>query len=45
MILYVHKNLTDGLNLVQIENEFVSGLEQRLTVVGIFDKSDKIDST
>lgn len=40
MILYIHKNLTDGLNLVQVANEFVSASEHRLTVFGTFDSSD-----
>ena len=45
MILYVHKNLTDDLNLVQVANEFLSGSEHRLTVFGSFDGSDMTDST
>ena len=40
MILYVHKNLTDSLDLVQVANEFVSGSEHRMTVFGTFDTSD-----
>ena len=40
MVLYVHKNLTDSLDLVQVSNEFVSGSEHRMTVFGTFDTSD-----
>lgn len=36
MILHVHKHLTDRLDLVKVANEFVKGLEHRLTYFGHF---------
>ena len=36
MILHVHKELTDGLILTNIANEFVSKSERRLQVFGKF---------
>ena len=36
MILHVHKDLTDGLNLIDVANEFVSSNESRLHVFGKF---------
>ena len=32
MLLHVHKDLTDGLKLVDVANDFVSGSENRLRV-------------
>ena len=40
MILSVHKNLTDSLNLVEVANEFVSVSEHRMTLFGIFSTND-----
>ena len=40
MTLFVHKNLTDRLNLVDIANEFVSRCEIRLRIFGRFSLAD-----
>ena len=37
MILNVHKNLTDSLNLAEICNEFISGNDRRLATFGKFE--------
>ena len=36
MILHVHKELTDNLNLIDVANEFVTSNESRLHVFGRF---------
>ena len=36
MILHVHKDRTDDLNLAEVANEFVSVKEQRKAVFGNF---------
>ena len=38
MLLHVHKDLTDGLKLVDVANAFVSGSENRLCVFDNFDE-------
>ena len=40
LILYIHKNLIDSLNLVQVANECVSGSEHRMIMFGTFDTND-----
>lgn len=40
MVLYVHKDLTDSLDLIRVANDFVSKSEQRLTMFGKFQPSD-----
>ena len=40
MVLHVHKDRTDALNLIEIANEFVSGSEHRLTIFGKFENID-----
>ena len=40
MVLYVHKYLTDNLDLISVANYFVSKSERRLTMFGRFQPSD-----
>ena len=40
MVLHVHKNVTEKLNLVDIANEFVAGSEHWLTIFGKFCAND-----
>ena len=40
MILHIHRELTDKLNLIEMANEFISGNEHRLTVFGTFKPTD-----
>lgn len=40
MVIHVHKNVTEKLNLVDIANEFVAGSEHQLTIFGKFIASD-----
>lgn len=40
MLLYVHKHLTDNLDLISIANDFVSKSEHRLTSFGRFQHGD-----
>ena len=42
LILLVHNDLTDNLNLTEIGNEFVMGSEFRLTLFGKFLEADLI---
>lgn len=41
MVLHVHKELTDKLNLVDVANDFVQGSEHRLSFFGTFQEVDK----
>ena len=36
LVLHVHKDCTDNLNLKDIANDFVSGSDQRLSMYGKF---------
>ena len=36
MVLHVHKDMTDSLNLQQVANDFVAGREGRLRLFGKF---------
>ncbi len=36
MVLHVHKELTDDLDLISIANEFVGDSEHRLKLIGTF---------
>ena len=36
MVLHVHKDMTDSLNLKQVGNNFVAGREGRLRLFGKF---------
>jgi len=36
MILHIHKDRTDSLNLDEIGNDFIDGKETRVTLFGIF---------
>jgi len=40
MMLHVHKDRTDGLSLIDVGNEFVSGSEHRVTIFGKFESID-----
>ena len=40
MILHIHDNLTDALNLIDVCNEFVSRNEARLSRFGNFSEDD-----
>ena len=40
MILFVHSNLTDKINLVELGNEFIRGSEDRQTLFGKFMLTD-----
>ena len=40
MILHIHKESTDKLDLISIANEFVAGDTHRLTVFGTFTLKD-----
>ena len=40
MVIHVHKNVTEKLNLVDITNEFVAGSEHWLTIFRKFIASD-----
>ena len=42
LMLHVHNDLTDNLNLTEIGNEFVTGSEHRLTLFGKFLERDLI---
>ena len=41
MVLHVHKERTDKLNLITVANEFVDGSETRLARFGRFDDTDR----
>ena len=41
MILHVHKDRTDALNLAEVANDYVSGSEHRLTMFGKIENVDK----
>ena len=36
MVLHVHKERTDNLDLIEIAREFVRGFENRLSIFGSF---------
>ncbi len=36
MILHVHKDITDNLNMISVANEFVSDSEHRMQIFGTF---------
>ena len=38
MILHVHKDCTDALNLTDVANDFMDGSEYRLFILGNFQK-------
>ncbi len=40
MVVHVHRELTDKLNLTAVANEFVSGSEHRSTLFRTFEPSD-----
>ena len=41
MVLHVHKELTDKLNILEVANEFVANkLEHRLNIFGKFTEKD-----
>ena len=40
MVLHIHKELTDNLDLITIANDFVAGDTHRLTVFGTFTSKD-----
>ena len=40
MVLHIHKELTDKLDLITIANDFVAGDTYRLTVFGTFTSKD-----
>ena len=40
MVLHIHRELTDKLDLISIANLFVSGSEHRQTLFGKFTSSD-----
>lgn len=40
MLLYVHCEMTDSLDLIQVTNDFVSGAEHRHNIFGTFKQSD-----
>ena len=40
MLLHIHRDRTDKLELVDVANDFVKGLEHRLNVFGTFLESD-----
>ena len=40
LVLHVHNDLTDNLNLTEVANEFVMGSEFRLTLFGKFHETD-----
>ena len=40
MVLHIHKELTDKLDLITIANDFVAGDTHRLTVFGTFTSKD-----
>ena len=40
MVHYIHKNMTDSLDLVAVGNEFVSGCEHRCAILGTFKQCD-----
>nr|XP_014339917.1 PREDICTED: uncharacterized protein LOC106702279 [Latimeria chalumnae] len=42
MLLHIHKNITDSLNLLEVANEFVEGSEHRRSVFGKFIAEDQI---
>ena len=41
MILHVHKDHTDNLNLVDVANDFVFGSDHRMQLFGRFDEKDR----
>ena len=41
MVLHIHKELTDKLDLITIANDFVAGDTHRLTVFGTFTSKDQ----
>ena len=43
MVLYIHRELTDKLNLTTVANDFVSGSEHRSTLFGTFETSDHLN--
>lgn len=40
MILHIHRELTDKLDLIETANTFISGHEHRLSIFGKFHQSD-----
>ena len=40
MMLHVHKDRTDALNLIDVTNDFIDGLEYRLSIFGNFQETD-----
>ena len=40
MILHIHKELTDNIDMLKAANDFVAGSEHRLTIFGEFKSSD-----
>ena len=42
MVLHIHRELTDKLNLTAVANDFVSGSEHRSTLFGTFETSDHL---
>ena len=42
LVLHVHNDLTDNLNLTEVANEFVMSSEFRLTLFGKFHETDLI---
>ena len=40
MLLYVHREETDSLDLIQVANEFVSDSDHRNSIFGTFKQND-----
>ena len=40
LVLHVHKELTDSLDLITVTNDFVTDSEHRLSMFGHFTESD-----
>ncbi len=40
MLLYVHREVTDSLDLIQVANEFISDSDHRQSIFGTFKQSD-----
>ena len=40
LVLHVHKELTDSLDMITVANDFVAGSEHRLSMFGCFSESD-----
>ena len=40
MLLHVHKDRTDALDLIEIANQFVDGSDHRMTIFGTFKDTD-----